>query len=123
MTMNNGNSHSGNGFASGLLWGLIIGGALALLFSTKKGRKILKAITEGGLEGVADLEDLLEEVSGQDEYEKPVIKKKVHPVSVPPANSEEATTESSENGQASESTISRIKSTGKRFFRGVPRRN
>ena len=120
--MNN-NHHSGNGFMSGLFWGLIIGAGLALLFSTKKGRKILKALTENGFEGIAELEDLIEDVTEESDYQEPVVSRKAKRVSVEKEENIPVSEEPSGNGQASTSTISKIKSTGKRFFRGVPRRN
>ena len=44
----------GNGrFSDGFLLGLIIGGGLALLFTTKKGNKILKVVSEEGFEGLS----------------------------------------------------------------------
>ena len=56
----------GNGrFSDGFLLGLIIGGGLALLFTTKKGNKILKAVSEEGFEGLSkfieDAEDSFED--------------------------------------------------------------
>jgi len=56
----------GNGrFSDGFLLGLIIGGGLALLFTTKKGNKILKVVSEEGFEGLSkfieDAEDSFED--------------------------------------------------------------
>ena len=65
----------GNGrFSDGFLLGLIVGGGLALLFTTKKGNKILKVISEEGIEG---LNKFIEEASESvDEYveKKEVVK-------------------------------------------------
>ncbi|MDO8269329.1 MAG: YtxH domain-containing protein [Candidatus Levybacteria bacterium] len=66
---------------SGLLVGLIIGGAIGALLSTKKGRKILKDIADYGLEYVGntinmdDIETILnddeeEMMSGEVDVEK-----------------------------------------------------
>lgn len=78
------NNNHGNKFFDGFLWGAIIGGGLVFLLGTKKGKKILKMITEEGVEGLSeileaqmaeeeeDLED--EETSEIDEVvEKPKI--------------------------------------------------
>lgn len=64
--MNNGNNtnQNGGGFLNGLLVGFLLGGGAVFLFGTKKGKKLLKLITEEGLEGISNIEDLIE-----DEYE------------------------------------------------------
>lgn len=42
-------------FSDGLLLGIILGGAIVFLLGTKKGNKILKALTEQGFEGLGDI--------------------------------------------------------------------
>lgn len=42
----------------GFTWGMIVGGAVVLMLTTKRGREILKELTEGGLEGIEDFIDL-----------------------------------------------------------------
>jgi len=69
--MDNNNNKSGNNFFSGLLLGAIIGATIALLLVTKKGKKILKAISEEGegkisnilnkIENSVDLDEITEE--------------------------------------------------------------
>ncbi len=39
-------------------WGMLVGGALVLMLTTKKGRQILKEISEGGIEGIEEFIDL-----------------------------------------------------------------
>lgn len=39
-------------------WGMLVGGALVLMLATNKGRKLLKEITEGGIEGLEEYIDL-----------------------------------------------------------------
>lgn len=61
-------SGHGNNFLSGFLLGALVGAAIVLLFVTKKGKKILKAISEEGegkisnilnkIEHSVDLEDV-----------------------------------------------------------------
>lgn len=41
--------------------GLVVGICVALLFTTKKGRRILKTLTDQGLEKMSDVEKLLED--------------------------------------------------------------
>ena len=60
MTMNN--EHKGGGFLAGFFWGVVIGAALVFLLGTKKGKRLLKVISEEGLE--------LSELFGADEVEE-----------------------------------------------------
>ncbi|MCL4354494.1 YtxH domain-containing protein [Patescibacteria group bacterium] len=62
----NNNQHHSNGFANGFLFGLIIGAAVVFLLATKKGRKILKLISEEGLD---NLTNIVEEYTSEAEEE------------------------------------------------------
>lgn len=55
--MDNKHAHGGG---NGFLFGVLIGILIALLFTTKKGRKILKNLTDEGMDKFTSLEDLLE---------------------------------------------------------------
>ena len=55
-SMDQRSSNSGSGF----LLGVLVGVAITLLFTTKKGRKILKALTDEGWDKISNLEDLFE---------------------------------------------------------------
>jgi len=48
-----GNNHGR--FTDGLLLGMLLGGAIVFLLGTKKGKKVLKAITEEGFEGLGEI--------------------------------------------------------------------
>lgn len=50
-----------SGFASGLLWGTILGAAGMLLFATKKGKKIRKYLSENGDKILKEVEEIYEE--------------------------------------------------------------
>lgn len=39
-------------------WGMLVGGALVLMLTTKKGRQLLKEITDGGLDGIEEFIDI-----------------------------------------------------------------
>lgn len=69
--MNNNGNH-GNKFFEGFIWGAIIGGAIVFLMGTKKGKKLLKAITQ---EGVGSLADIIDEGMDEDEFEDEEIEK------------------------------------------------
>ena len=58
------NSH-GNGF----LLGVIVGVIVALLFTTKKGREIVKILTEKGLDKFSDLQKVMNEATSDVEEE------------------------------------------------------
>lgn len=62
----NSNNSSGS-FVNGFLWGAIIGAGVVFLLGTKKGKGLLKTITEEGLEGVSGLSELVEEYNADEE--------------------------------------------------------
>lgn len=124
MENNNGRSSA---FLNGFLWGVVLGAGVVFFFGTKKGKKILRNISEQGSEVFSGLEDYIEEeeddydptahsagsgqaVSGQEEdFEgsKPQSKS-VH--------------KESSNGEAkpqAQSLLEKTKTTGKRFFKGI----
>lgn len=111
-------SHKGgSGFGNGLIVGMIFGAILVLLFTTKKGRKILRLLSEEGFEKVKDWEHILDELELDDneEMDSDYI-------------SQERTTDSRKviltNGSNgySHHAIHRVKPTSRRFFRGIPKR-
>lgn len=127
--MNN-HEHKGGGFLNGFLWGLLIGGGLALLFTTKKGRKIIRTVTEGGLESIAEVEDLIEDLEGKEDAEEGFAERssprqKAPPHADPPVSESQPGEQivAKSNGHTQESTASRIASSGRRFFRGIPKRS
>ena len=52
---------------SGFVWGLLIGAALGSLLSTEKGRRILKELSEHGIESIESLMDIDEIKQAMDE--------------------------------------------------------
>lgn len=57
--MNNNNGQGG--FLPGFLIGLIIGGGAIFLLGTERGKKLLKKITEEGLDNFGEIKDLIED--------------------------------------------------------------
>ncbi len=112
------NNNSGGGFAHGVLLGFILGGGLVFLLGTSKGKKLLKTITEEGLEGIADLEDLVEDETETAEYKKPIRSAKRVEV---PLDIEEK--EGGEESAVAHAPIEKVISTTRRLFKGIPRRN
>ena len=79
------NKNHSNKFFDGFLWGAIIGGGLVFILGTKKGKKILKMITEEGVEGLSEIleaqmdEDLAGEAGdleedGEKAPEEPILR-------------------------------------------------
>lgn len=100
-----GNNHGGR-FTDGLLLGMIIGGVAVFLLGTKKGNKILKALTEQGFEGFGDIaRDLENEAKKETKTQLDKIENKVGDIN-------ESIVVESPNGNGHEG-----KSTSKRFFR------
>jgi|SRR3989344_4339112 len=60
---NNKQSGGGNGFLAGLILGVVIGAAIVFFLFTKKGKDIIKTITDEGLDKISDLESILEDAS------------------------------------------------------------
>lgn len=115
------NNHHGGGFMNGFLWGAIIGSLAVFLLGTKKGKNILKLISEESFE--------LSELFGgeEDEEESPKEKhnkcahckeKAIHnePQIVEVQNSEPE----NENGEVKPASPP---ASPRRFFRGIPKKS
>jgi hypothetical protein len=70
------NNKSGGNFPGGFLFGILIGAAIVFLLGTEKGKKILKTISEGGMDNLnnllekagkeTDLDEVYEEEEGEE---------------------------------------------------------
>ncbi len=114
------NNSSGNGFTSGFLFGALIGAGVVFFLGTKKGKKLLKTITEEGLEGIAEIEDFIEDEA--EEFTEPA-KSQPRVVEESPLHT---------NGHAVGDTVvsvgesaqdQTVKGKARRLFRGIPRKN
>jgi gas vesicle protein len=127
--MNNEENTKGNNFMNGFMWGAILAGGLVYLLTTKKGKKLLQAITEEGAEGVGDIEQLLEELENDGDGDMPEPPLRPQPTNGSAAHrsvSQEQTnghtngSVSGSNGhQSHRSTLSKLSSTSRRFFKGT----
>ncbi len=97
------NNGSRGGFFNGFLIGFILGAAVVFLLVTKKGKKLLKIITEEGLDKVSDFEELIEE-----KLEKPA--------------KESPKTHTNGESKIPTASFNNIASTGRRFFKGISKR-
>jgi len=52
---NNNNNKSGNNFLGGFLIGILVGAVIVFLLATKKGKKILKVISDDGLDNISNI--------------------------------------------------------------------
>ncbi len=134
--------HKHNNSSGGFLFGILVGVAITLLFTTKKGRKILKTLTDEGFDKISGLEDLFEKrvmeedldddmPSGIDYIEpKPPV---VHPhhehvAPPPPIAHQPAMHEPIAEQMSQPDFISPVEpedrsmNANRRFFRGIPKR-
>lgn len=86
-------------FSSGFVWGLVVGILLSALVGTKRGRELLKDLSERGLSAIEDflenrentLEDEVMEMGEQDGGEAQVTEEKIdESVGIPPEPEKEA---------------------------------
>ena len=106
--MENNNSNSGSKFINGFLLGALIGAGVVFLLGTKKGKKLLKTISEEGLGNISNIlekAEKFEEISNDEEVEKIIPQKKVAPI----------------EGEL-EDESEEIRPKVKRFFKGISRR-
>lgn len=103
-----GNNHSR--FSDGFLLGMLVGGLAVFLLGTKKGNKILKALTEDGLAGLGEIARELEnEAKKETKNQLNKIENKVEDIN------ESIVVESNGNGHSED------KPPGKRFFKKSPK--
>lgn len=94
-------------FLSGFLLGLLVGGFVVFLLGTKKGKKLLKAISEDGIDNISNLLDQANKSEDFQDEELHEIVKKPSSAKAPAGRREFAFEE---------------KPKVRRFFRGISRR-
>jgi len=126
---NNQKQHQSH-FGTAFVLGLIIGAGIALLFATKKGRRILKAFTEEGFDNIPDLKKYFrstvneftdddEEEEGESEY----IEEKIRVAGMPQSHTTRIHVDEDPERHTVKGNGSTKKSSIKRLFRGVPKRS
>ena len=104
-----------NRFVDGLLWGALIGGAAVFLLGTKKGNKLLKIITEEGMESLNHVVSEIEEDIG--DFRKENIKEAKNGPD-PEANGHTSHADF-EEVLASEKEVVKEKTRPRRFFKST----
>lgn len=132
-------NHNNSGHSGGFLLGVLIGVAVTLMLTTKKGRKILKILTDEGMDKLSHWEDIVKDVKGSledediidgDDYVVPEGREDVREEKVDKEEKKERREESRDEKEAKrqvedepkteKNTVEhKTKSTSRRFFRGV----
>ena len=63
-------SRGNSGFGNGVVVGMLMGAILVLLFTTKKGRQILRLLSDEGFDKVKDWEKILSELEREPKSKK-----------------------------------------------------
>lgn len=105
---------------SGFILGVVVGAVLMLLFTTKKGRRILTMLTDQGWSKLSELEGLLEN-DAVDGYEEVIVEEEQPPVSQ--SEKKDKLTKKIEIIEHPTSTVGKITKTTRRFFKGIKKRS
>ncbi|MBI4080262.1 MAG: YtxH domain-containing protein [Candidatus Levybacteria bacterium] len=113
--------HSNN-WASGFLIGVVVGIGLALLFTTKKGRKVLKVLTDEGFSRFSKWEDVMNNLPEDDDepVEAAAGNEESLPTETPKEEKETPKPQANGNGHAA---IKRISTHSRRLFKGISRKS
>lgn len=125
----NTNDQSSGKFFNGFLLGAALGAGVIFLLGTEKGKKMVRALTDEGFSGLANIiddgvEDFEDEpmdeegvsMSEQDREEDLV------PMTIKDEKLEKAVEKAEAQAKKPTSHVSKIHHTAKRFFRGVPKK-
>lgn len=109
------NNHirGGGGFFSGFLLGIVIGAGAMFIFGTKRGKRLLKSLSDEGTEGMEALEDFLKDLE-EEEASRPKPK---HHIASNPTNGKKEP-----NGQSGQPLSVPALLKPRRFFRGVKKK-
>lgn len=103
------NEKQNGGLSTGFLLGIVVGVVITLLLTTKRGKRILKIITEEGMSKISNFEDLFNDAV--EEYQTKPAEPKLPPVDLTPV----------EEQQDEEKPAEEKPKSIKRFFKGIHR--
>lgn len=108
------NNNGGNKFLNGFLLGALIGAGTVFLLSSKKGKKLLKILSEGGLDKISDfLEEQENTIEDDFEEDEKVVSVK-----------DSAESQKEQNGGLDHNADQKAKKPfARRFFKGISRRH
>lgn len=113
----------GGGLSSGFLLGVVVGVIITLLLTTKRGKRILKLITEEGMSKLSNWEDLFHDAV--EEYQTKPAEPKLPPVDLTSVEEQEdeETIESAPVEEEPKIVVKKEQQPKsiKRFFKGIPR--
>ena len=112
----------GGKFFNGFLLGLLVGAALVFLFGTKKGKKLLKAISEEGAENISNILEKADKSANLKDEELDEIVEKPSFTSLSPQASDGHGKPEGQGEFAVKETAIEEKPKVRRFFRGISRR-
>ncbi len=122
--MDNNKNNSGNNFFSGFLLGVLVGAACVFLFGTKKGKRLLKAISEEGAENISNILEKVDKSLDTDEImeddDEPYTPRESTPVKSPLSSKRTPSFDSVRQASSVSSKASAPKV--RRFFKGISRR-
>ncbi|OGH42599.1 MAG: hypothetical protein A3B53_01740 [Candidatus Levybacteria bacterium RIFCSPLOWO2_01_FULL_42_15] len=111
--MNNSEHH--NNFWSGFLMGAIVGALVVFFLATKKGKRLLRIITEEGSEGISELEELFSQDKGNPSQKESKSRKPPNGHTNTESPLEKIIVKGSEIGDAAVLQ-------GRRLFKGIPKK-
>lgn len=112
-----------HGINNGFLLGLVLGVVITLLLTTKRGRKIIKLLTEEGMEKFSELETLWEEATEKTPEEpRSFSVEENNQDDEEMLESQEEHVEKKEVKTQTKSTTEQRPQLHKRFFKGIHRR-
>lgn len=112
-------SGQGSNFFSGFLIGVLVGAAVVFLLGTKKGKKLLKAISEDGIE---DIYNLLDEANQPTPALRPASKASTYAKAMADKPEEQREEFLQKREFAIKEKAIEEKPKARRFFRGISRR-
>jgi len=111
------NNNSGGKFFNGFLLGMLVGAAVVFLLGTKKGKRLLKAISEEGIDNISDILDRAEKTEDLDEVSTDTPSTSLRAM-VDPLSPKASDGHGKSEGQKKNFEKPKVR----RFFRGISRR-
>ncbi len=109
----------GGGLSTGFLLGVVVGVIVTLLLTTKRGKRILKMITEEGISKISNWEDMFSDMV--EEYQSKPAEPKLPPVELAQDVEEEDELAVMQSEKEKHPVLKKEPKPIKRFFKGIHR--